>query len=147
MNRAQEGDIVTIAFQGVLEDGTIFDTFDENEPLTFVLGDNQVLPGLEMAVSGMATGEQKTVIIPPEEGYGLRQTKLVEVVAIEALPEGLELNVGGQLEVTAENGTPIHLLIVERNTQTVTLDANHPLAGRPLTLQIEVLAINRPTFN
>jgi len=147
MHRAQEGDIVTVAFQGVLEDGTIFDAFDENEPLTFVLGDNQVLPGLELAVSGMKTGEQKTVIIPPEEGFGLRQTKLVEEVAIEALPEGLELNVGGQLEVTTENGTPVHLLIVERNPQTVTLDANHPLAGRPLTLQIELLAIDRPTFN
>jgi peptidylprolyl isomerase len=147
MNRAQEGDTVTVAFRGVLEDGTIFDASDENAPLTFVLGDNQVLPGMELAVSGMATGEQKTVIIPPEEGYGLRKTRLVEEVAIDALPEGLELNVGGQLEVTTENGTPIHLFIVERNTQTVTLDANHPLAGRPLTLQIELLAIDRPTLN
>lgn len=147
MNRAQEGDTVTVAFQGVLDDGTVFDASDENDPLTFVLGDNQVLPGLELAVSGMATGEQKTVIIPPEEGYGLRQTKLVEEVAIDALPEGLELNVGGQLEVTTESGAPVHLFIVKRNTQTVTLDANHPLAGHPLTLQIELLAINRPTFN
>jgi len=147
MNRAQEGDTVTIVFRGILEDGTIFDASDESDPLIFVLGDNQVLPGLELAVFGMATGEQKTINIPPEEGYGLYQSRLIEEVAISALPDNLELNVGGRLEVITEDGTPVHLIIVKRNPQTVVLDANHPLAGRSLTLQIELLAIERPTIN
>ena len=89
MSRAQEGDTVTVTFQGTLEDGSIFDASDDSDPLTFVLGEHQVIPGLEMAVSGMSVGDRKTV----------------------------------------------------------TLDANHPLAGRPLTLQIELVSLDRPTLN
>ncbi len=147
MNRAQEGDTVTVTFQGILEDGSVFDASDENDPLTFVLGESQVIPGLEMAVVGMSVGDRKTVTIPPEAGYGLRQSRLVEVVAIDALPEGLELNIGGQLEVTSEDGTRFKLHIVKRDARTVTLDANHPLAGRPLTMRIELVSIDRPTIN
>lgn len=147
MNRAQEGDTVTVTFQGTLDDGSIFDASDENDPLTFILGEHQVIPGLEMAVSGMSVGERKTVNIPPEQGYGIRQDHLVEVVAIDALPTGLELNIGGQLEVTSGDGTRFKLHIVKRDAKTVTLDANHPLAGRPLTLQIELVSLDHPTLN
>jgi peptidylprolyl isomerase len=147
MSRAQEGDTVTVTFQGILDDGSIFDASDENDPLTFVLGESQVIPGLELAVFGMAVGDRKTVTIPPEQGYGLRQSRLVEVVSIDALPEGLELNIGGQLEVTSEDGTRFKLHIVKRDAQTVTLDANHPLAGHPLTLRIELVSVDRPTIN
>jgi peptidylprolyl isomerase len=147
MNKAQEGDTVTVTFQGVLDDGSVFDASDENDPLTFVLGENEVLPGLEIAILGMEVGDQKTVTIPPEQGYGVRQLRLVEDVDIDALPADLELSVGGQLEVTAEDGTIFQLVIVKRDTHTVTLDANHPLAGHPLTLQIELVSIDRPTLN
>lgn len=147
MNKAQDGDTVTITFQGVLDDGSIFDESGESDPLVFVVGENEVLPGLEMAVLGMEVGDQKTVTVPPEQGYGIRQPRLVEEVDIHALPEDLELQVGGQLEVTAEDGTVFQLLIVKKDTEKVTLDANHPLAGRPLTLQIELVAIDRPTLN
>jgi len=147
MNRAQDGDKVTITFQGVLEDGSVFDESDENDPLVFVVGENEVLPGMEMAVLGMQVGDRKTVTIPPEQGYGLRQNRLVEEVKINALPENIELHVGGQLEVTAEDGTIFQLLIVKKDSEKVTLDANHPLAGRSLTLQIELVSIDRPTLN
>jgi len=147
MNKAQEGDTVTVTFQGVLDDGSIFDASDESAPLTFVLGDNEVLPGLELSVLGMKVHDQKTVNIPPEQGYGVHQPRLIEEVNIKALPKDLELNVGGQLEVTAADGTIFQLVIIKRNDQTVTLDANHPLAGHSLTLQIEVVCIDRPTLN
>ena len=147
MNRPQDGDTVTITYQGTLDDGSIFDESGEGDPLVFVVGENEVLPGMEIAVLGMAAGDQKTVTVPPEQGYGVRQPRLVEKVAINKLPDGLELQVGGQLEVTAEDGTAFQLLIVEKNSDTVTLDANHPLAGRPLTLQIELVSIDRPTLN
>lgn len=147
MNKAQDGDKVTITFQGVLEDGSVFDESDEADPLVFVLGENEVLPGLELAVEGMQVGDQKTFTIPPEQGYGVRQPNLVEKVAISALPEDMDLQVGGKLEVTAEDGTVFQLLIVKKDSDTVTLDANHPLAGRSLTLQIELVSIDRPTFN
>jgi peptidylprolyl isomerase len=147
MNKAQDGDKVTISFQGILDDGSVFEAFDEAEPLEFVLGENEVLPGLELAVEGMQVGDQKTVTVPPEQGYGVRQPSLVEEVAISALPEDLDLHVGGKLEVTAEDGTVFQLLIIKKSSDTITLDANHPLAGRTLTLQIELVSIDRPTFN
>jgi peptidylprolyl isomerase len=147
MNRAQDGDTVTVTFQGVLEDGSVFDSSDESEPLTFMLGANEVLPGFERAVAGMEVGEEKTVTVPPEEGYGIHQPRLIEEVALEALPDNLDLRVGNQLEVTAENGTKFRLLIINRDEDSITLDANHPLAGRTLTFRIEVLSIDRPTIN
>jgi len=147
MNRAQEGDRVTITLQGTLDDGSIFDASGDDAPLSFVLGENEVLPGLELAVLGMQVGDRKTVSVPPEQGYGLRQEKLVDVVAIDALPKNLELAVGAELEVTAEDGSVFRMIIIGRDEKTVTLDANHPLAGRPLILQIEVIAIDKPTFN
>lgn len=147
MNKAQTGDTVTVTFQGVLEDGQVFDSSDDEGPMTFVLGENEVLPGFELAVTGMEIGEQKTVTVPPEEGYGVHQERLVEEVDIDNLPEDLDLEVGNQLEVTAEDGTKFRLLIISHNTETVTLDANHPLAGRTLTFQIELVDIDRPTIN
>jgi len=147
MNKAQEGDTVTITFQGLLDDGSVFDASDDNDPLSFVLGENEVLPGLELAVVGMEVGDQKTVTVPPEQGYGVHQKKLIEVVDIDALPKGLTLAVGDRLEVTAADGTVFQMEIMTRDEQTVTLDANHPLAGRTLILQIEVVSIDRPTLN
>ena len=147
MNKAQEGDKVTITFQGLLDDGSIFDASDDNDPLSFVLGENEVLPGLELAVVGMEVGDQKTVTVPPEQAYGVHQQRLVEVVDIDALPKNLALAVGDRLEVTAADGTVFQMEIMTRDEKTVTLDANHPLAGRSLILQIEVVSIDRPTLN
>jgi peptidylprolyl isomerase len=147
MNKAQDGDTVTVTFQGVLEDGSVFDASDEDDPLTFVLGENEVLPGLEIAILGMSVGDRKTVTIPPEQGYGIHQERLVEEVDISMLPEGLELNVGARLEVTSRDGTTFQLAVVSQNTRTVTLDANHPLAGLPLILQVELVSIDRPVVN
>ncbi|MBW2519795.1 MAG: peptidylprolyl isomerase [Deltaproteobacteria bacterium] len=147
MNKAQDGDTVTVVFQGLLEDGSVFDSSDEEEPLVFVLGTNEVLPGFERAVNGMTIGEQKTVTLPPEEGYGVHQAHLIEQVDIGALPGDLNLQIGNQLEVTAEDGDKIRLMIIDRDDNSVTLDANHPLAGRTLTFRIELMSIDRPTIN
>lgn len=147
MSKAQEGDTVIIAYHGLLEDGSTFDIKDENDPLEFVLGESKVLPGLELAVMGMQVGSQKTVTIPPEQGYGIHQKNLVDVVDIEALPKDLKLDIGDRLQVTAEDGNVYQMEIIERDNNTVTLDANHPLAGRSLTLQIELISLHRPTLN
>lgn len=147
MNKAQEGDKVAVTYQGVLDDGMVFDETNDNEPLVFVLGENEVLPGMELAVMGMEVGDRKTVTIPPEQGYGVRQPKLVEEVKLEALPQGLDLDLGNRLEVSAADGTIHRLIIVALDEQKVTLDGNHPLAGRPLILQIELVSIDRPTLN
>jgi peptidylprolyl isomerase len=147
MSKAQEGDTVTVSYEGVLDDGSPFDSSTEEDPLTFILGESEVLPGFERAVIGMEIGQSKTISVPPEDAYGLRLDRLVEDVAIDDLPKGLDLTVGNNLEVTSEEGTVFNLLIVERKMDRVILDANHPLAGSTLSFSIELLEIDRPTFN
>lgn len=147
MPRAQDGDMVRVVYQGTLEDGSVFDSSDEDQPLTFVLGEDAVLPGFEKAILGMEIGEQKTVRVPPEEGFGIHQERLVDEFSLDALPAGLQLKIGTQLEVTAEDGSRFQVVVTDLRSGKVTLDANHPLAGRALVFHIELLAIERPTIN
>jgi FKBP-type peptidyl-prolyl cis-trans isomerase 2 len=147
MPKAQEGDMVSVVYQGTLEDGSVFDSSEEDEPLVFVLGEDKVLPGFEKAILGMEVGEQKTVRVPPEEGFGIHQERLVDELAATALPAGLKLNVGTQLEVTAEDGSRFQVVVADIHGDRVILDANHPLAGCSLIFHIELLAIDRPTIN
>jgi len=147
MLKAQEGDTVTVVYQGLLDDGSVFDSAAEDEPLVFVLGEDKVLPGFEKALLGMTVGEQKTVRVPPEEGFGLRLERLVDEFAVDTLPAGLTLQVGTQLEVTAEDGSLFQVAVTDLHVGRVTLDANHPLAGQSLFFRIELLDIDRPTIN
>ena len=147
MLKAQEGDTVTVVYQGLLEDGSIFDSSAEDDPLILVLGEDKVLPGFEKALLGMAVGQQKTIRVPPEEGFGIRLERLVDEFAVDSLPAGLKLQVGMQLEVTAEDGSLFQVAVTDLQAGWVTLDANHPLAGQPLIFQIELLDIDRPTIN
>jgi len=147
MLKAQEGDTVTVVYQGLLEDGSLFDSSAEDEPLIVVLGEDKVLPGFEKALLGMAVGEQKTIRVPPEEGFGIRLERLVDEFAVDSLPAGLKLQIGMQLEVTAEDGSLFQVAVTDLQAGRVTLDANHPLAGQPLIFQIELLHIDRPTIN
>ena len=147
MLKAQEGDTVTVVYQGLLEDGSIFDSSAEDEPLIVVLGEDKVLPGFEKALLGMAVGEQTTIRVPPEEGFGIRLERLVDEFAVDSLPAGLKLQVGMQLEVTAEDGSLFQVAVTDLQAGRVTLDANHPLAGQPLIFQLELLDIDRPTIN
>lgn len=146
-NRAQEGDTVTVSYQGFLEDGRVFDASDEDEPLVFILGEDTVLAGFERAVIGMEPGESKTVQVPPEEGFGMRLDHLVDKVDVETLPAELDVEVGSQLEVIGENGHRFEVTVTGHDFDQVTIDANHPLAGHTLTFHIELLAIHRPTIN
>ncbi|MCM2263931.1 MAG: peptidylprolyl isomerase [Desulfuromonadales bacterium] len=147
MPRAQEGDLVRVIYQGTLEDGSVFDSSDEDEPLMFVLGEDSVLPGFEKAILGMEIGEQKTVRVPPEEGFGIHQERLVDEFSLDSLPEGLQLKIGTQLEITAEDGSRFQVVVTDIHSGRATLDANHPLAGHALIFHIELLSIDRPTIN
>ena len=147
MVKVQEGDTVTVIYQGSLEDGSVFDSSEEDEPLTFVIGENSVLPGFEKALIGMEAGEQKTVVVTAEEGFGLHLDALVDDLPKAELPDGFELKIGAQLEVTVEDGSTFDATITAIGPERVTLDANHPLAGRTLIFHIELLAVTRPTIN
>lgn len=150
MAQAKQGDKVKVHYTGRLDDGEVFDSSEcEDEgcgcgsgPLEFTIGEGNVIPGFEAAVVGMSVGESKEVNIPMDEAYGPHMEELVGVVERSRLPEGMEPEVGGQLEVTREDGETFPVLITAVTETEVTLDANHPLAGRDLTFDIRLLEID-----
>jgi len=143
MFKAEKGDTVTVNYIGKLADGTLFDSSEGKEPLKFIIGQQEVIAGFDRAVVGMVTGEKKTVTVSPDDGYGPYHEKLVETVERSLLPDDLELVVGGQLEVTREDGHVMHFFINDLSDSTVTLDANHPLAGKELTFEISMLNVQK----
>ncbi len=145
MIRAMQGDTVKVRYTGRLADGTVFDASPEGRPLHFILGRREVIAGFDAAVTGMYTGESKTVTIPPEEAYGPHEEKYLETVERSALPSGVTLQVGRQMAITAPSGDRLLVLVTALTEKTVTLDGNHPLAGKPLTFDIELLEVSKPT--
>lgn len=141
MIRAAQLDAVTVTYTGTLDDGTVFDQSPEDRPLRFILGKGEVIPGFDSAIHGLFQGESKTVTIPCEEAYGAHREDLIETVERNLLPADVELAEGIQLEVTRQDDSILKVKIVEVTEKTVTLDANHPLAGKPLTFKIELLKV------
>jgi peptidylprolyl isomerase len=141
---AEDGDVVRVHYIGTLDDGTEFDSSWNGDPLEFTLGAGGMIPGFENAIYGMKAGETKTVTIPPEEAYGLHDDELLIEVDREDLPAGVALKVGNYLTITYSNGTSQSVPIVEVTETTVTLDANHPLAGEYLTFEITLVGVVSP---
>jgi FKBP-type peptidyl-prolyl cis-trans isomerase 2 len=141
MGQAKTGDTVKIHFTGKLDDGTVFGSTAERGALEFKLGEGQIIPGVEKAVEGMNVGESKTVKVVPEEAYGQRIAELVQEVKRDEFPKGVEPKVGQRFEVPQEEGQRMGVRVVEVSESSVTLDANHPLAGRDLTFELELLEI------
>jgi len=139
---AQQGDTVKVHYRGRLEDGFEFDTSVGGEPLVFMIGSGEVIQGFEEAATGMAVGALKTFTIAPEQGYGAYKDELVVEMPADSFPEDIVPEVGMTLKLVDENGEEIPVVVIEVNEETVTLDANHPLAGKELTFDIEVLDIN-----
>ncbi len=138
---AKSGDTVTIHFTGKLEDGTVFDSSIDRDPLQFTIGQNDMMPGLEEAVVGMEPGKSKTVIIPAEKAYGPYREEMVGELGRNELSDDLTPEVGQQLVINPPEGGEILLTVLAVSESSVTLDANHPLAGKDLTFDIELLEI------
>ena len=141
MTQAKAGDTVRIHYTGTLDNGTRFDSSEGREPLEFNLGGGQVIPGFDAAVDGMAVGESKTVTIPATEAYGERHEQLVQQVPREMLPDTIDPAVGMQLQSQSPEGQVMNLVVTEVNDASITVDANHPLAGQALTFSIELVEI------
>ncbi len=141
MTQAKSGDTVRIHYTGTLDDGTQFDSSDGRDPLEFTLGGGQVIPGFDSAVDGMAAGDSKSVTIPPDEAYGKRHEQLVQQVPKSVLPEDMEPTVGIQLQSQGPEGQVMNLVVTEVEDDSITVDANHPLAGQALTFTIELVEI------
>lgn len=141
MSKAKDGDTVKVHYTGTLENGEVFDTSKEREPLEFQLGQGQLIPGFEKAVIGMDEGESTTVDIPSNEAYGEVRDDLIINVPKDQLPDDVEPKIGMQLQVNQQNGQPIPVRITEVKDEELILDANHPLAGKDLKFEIKLLEV------
>ncbi|PWW82293.1 peptidylprolyl isomerase [Prosthecochloris marina] len=141
MPEAKQGDTVKVHYTGKLDDGSVFDTSAEREPLEFTVGAGAVIPGFEQAVVGLQPGESTETTIDPDNAYGPRSAELVTEVKREQLPPDLEVAVGQQLQVSMADGQTAVVLVTDVNDAAITIDANHPLAGQALTFSIELVEI------
>ncbi len=141
MSQAKPGDIVAVHYTGKLADGTIFDTSYSRAPLQLRIGDGKLIPGFEKAVIGMNKGEKKTVTIPSGEAYGARQDKAVVEMERKNLPLNFEPKIGQRLELTQEDDTNVLVTVTAVTEKTITIDANHPLAGKELIFEIELVSV------
>ncbi len=141
MAQAQLGNTVKVNYTGKLDDGTIFDSSVNRDPLQFSLGEGNVIAGFEEAVVGMSPGESKTVTIPSNQAYGPYQNELVIVVDQQQMPPELSVEVGQQLQIRQTEGQVVPVIVTEIADSKVTLDANHPLAGQDLTFDIELVEV------
>ena len=141
MGKAHQGNTVKVHYTGTLSDGTVFDSSRETDPLSFTIGRQEVIAGFEKAVVGMHPGEMKTVTIPPDQAYGPHREDMVADVPRKDIPVETELALGHQLEVSQENGPTFLVVVTALTDEIVTLDANHPLAGKDLVFEIELLAV------
>lgn len=141
MSKVKDGDTVKVHYKGTLKDGSVFDTSAEREPLEFKLGEGQLIPGFEKAVVGMEEGESTKIDIPVKEAYGEAREDLIINVPKDQLPDDVEPEVGMQLQVNQPDGQPVPVRVAEISDDELTLDANHPLAGKDLSFEIEVVEI------
>ena len=138
MAEAKQGDIVLVHYTGKLADGTVFDTSKERHPLKFTIGNGQVIAGFEQAIIGMSPGDSKTTRIPPDQAYGEHRKELVITFSRSQLPQGMTPQVGQRLELTQEDDKTVLTTIVGMTDTDLLLDANHPLAGKVLTFDLQL---------
>ena len=135
---AEDGDSVAVHYIGTLDDGEVFDSSDGRDPLTFVVGSGAVIAGFDAGVRGMAVGDQKTVHIEPKDAYGEHRDDLVLTVPRSAAPEGLA--VGDPVQLA--NGA--RAIVTALTADSVTVDANSPLAGKALNFELSLVSIEKP---
>jgi len=141
MSTAKTGDTVKVHYTGRLDDDTVFDTSHGKAPLELTIGEGNLIKSFENGLIGMAVGEKKNLIIPPEEAYGQNDEKLTTTVSRAHLPDSVQPAIGMQLQVKQKDGSIFIVWITGMDAETVTLDANHPLAGQTLNFDVELTDI------
>lgn len=140
--QAKKGDAVQVHYTGKLEDGSVFDSSANREPLGFTLGDGNMIKGFDTAVDGMTLGDKVTVTIPATEAYGERRDDMIIEVPIEQVPADIKPEIGMQLTLQGGNGQPMPVVVTDLDEKKITLDANHQLAGKDLIFDIELVKVN-----
>ncbi len=141
MANASSGDTVHVHYTGRLEDGTVFDSSEGRDPLEFKLGEGSVIAGFENAVEGLEVGEKADARLDPEQAYGPVRDDLVMAVPREQLPDGMDPDVGDQLAMQTQDGQNVPVTVVDTDDASVKIDANHPLAGKTLIFELELVDI------
>ena len=141
MTQVKTGDTVRIHYTGTLADGSTFDSSAGRDPLEFTVGSGQIIPGLDKAMPGMAVGDTKTVAVVADEAYGQADPNARQSVPRSEIPADLPLDIGTQLQVQTQDGQVMAVTVAKVTEAEVTLDANHPLAGKDLTFDIELVEI------
>lgn len=140
--KAEDGDRVKVHYVGTLENGETFDSSRErDDPLDVRIGDGNLIEPFEKALIGLEIGKIKNIVVAPEDGYGLRQDTLVHTVSRRQLPPDLDLKVGMQLQSADQQGNPIEFVVTGMDDDQVILDSNHPLAGKTLKFELEIVEI------
>jgi peptidylprolyl isomerase len=141
MTRAKQGDTVRLHYTGRLTDGTPFDSSRDGEPIQIQLGAGELIRGLESQIEGMEEGTAATVTVRAADAYGERSAARVHSVPLSRIPEGMELDLGQRVSAKTSDGEQLSLLVTKIGAENVTLDANHPLAGKDLVYDVELLEI------
>ncbi|MBW2516875.1 MAG: peptidylprolyl isomerase [Deltaproteobacteria bacterium] len=142
MDTIENGHFVSVHYKGTLENGEVFDTSEGRHPMEVEMGAGQVITGFEKALMGMAVNEKKNFTIKPEEAYGYRDESLTHSFARSEIPAEMNVEVGQTVALSSPEGQQVPAQIVEADDQKVVVDLNHPLAGKTLTFDIEVVGIN-----
>ena len=141
MGQAKIGDSVKVHYTGKMDDGTTFDSSVDREPMELTLGKNEVVPGFEDAIVGMLPNESKTITIPADKAYGAHNPEMVVTVDRAQFPQDLEPQIGQQLQMRQEQDQVIVVVVTDVSESNVMLDGNHPLAGKDLTFDIQLVEI------
>ncbi|MEN3331715.1 MAG: peptidylprolyl isomerase [Blastocatellia bacterium] len=142
MSQVKEGDNISLHYTGTLDDGTVFDSSDGREPLSFTVGSGEVIQGFDEGVRGMEVGETRDIQIPPEQAYGEYYDELVRIVPRQAFPGEMTPAIGMTLELELPSGQSLPVRIIDIEGDEITLDANHLLAGETLNFKIHIVNIN-----
>jgi len=141
MAKAKTGDTVKVHYTGKLNNGDVFDSSVDADPLQFTIGQKQMIPAFEEAMIDMEVGEKKTIEIPADGAYGQRREELTQTVERSMLPDEIELREGMRLTAQAPDGQPFVVTVMKFDDENVTLDGNHPLASEDLTFDVELVEI------
>ena len=142
MTEVKAGDTVRIHYTGTLSDGSVFDSSDGRDPLEFEVGSGMIIPGLDVALPGMTVGEKKKVEIGSGDAYGPINPEMQQAVPRDGIPADIPLEPGIQLQMQTPDGQAMPVTVLAVTDTEVTLDANHPLAGKDLTFDIELVSVN-----
>ncbi len=141
MTKAKDGDTVKVNYTGKFKEGAVFDSSEGREALEFQLGKGQLIPGFEKTVIGMGVGESRSVDIPSDEAYGPHRAELTQQVPRQQFPEDMEFQVGQRFQIGQDEEHPMVVEVTGVSDSEITLDGNHPLAGKDLLFEIELVGI------